>query len=514
MKEIIINRVKFLDLVGERYFVLPQFQHNKKLFGVSKKRKLDQQKYFAGDIILKKGNEDNDFSEIIDGQQRLVTAFILLHVIYEKLKNPSIEKILFLENENQEKEIRISLNNKYDKQEFEKALGLLQVNKLMKKKGRKRKPGNILRAKGFFTKFLETETKYNLQEIYEVVTKNFYFALVEIPHNDKVQELFTALNNTGLNLSNSDLLKKKPTDEKRNIKPTKLSIYDLFESEVTDENKASEILSMLTNYAEVYKNIKDPDKKDSEEEKKLVMKELETTLYFIFRLITVKGKSPGDIPRFVPSIIEEIAVNKKLFNSDLKKDWLEKEFSDDGRKKFYDELLTYSTKRNKIWEFVLKTYYSRKFQNILKFESAESSTMDLKQFKCFNLAKLVAAQLEYDYQPENEHFCGKKRRYFISRGRWHADRGITEFFAEFAGREKFLEIANLAVDPELEKLCRPNKEAVQKFLEYYYNSEKDTEKLSENIFQVGSNKITDDLAQELQNIDNPYNPARIIYYCG
>ncbi|MCE8163588.1 MAG: DEAD/DEAH box helicase family protein [Candidatus Moeniiplasma glomeromycotorum] len=37
---------------------------------------------------------------------------------------------------------------------------------------------------------------------------------------------------------------------------------------------------------------------------------------------------------------------------------------------------------------------------------------------------------------------------------------------------------------------------------------------SENILQVDSSKITDDLAQELQNIDNPVNPVRIIIAVG
>ncbi|MCE8159084.1 MAG: DEAD/DEAH box helicase family protein [Candidatus Moeniiplasma glomeromycotorum] len=37
---------------------------------------------------------------------------------------------------------------------------------------------------------------------------------------------------------------------------------------------------------------------------------------------------------------------------------------------------------------------------------------------------------------------------------------------------------------------------------------------SENICQVDSSKITDDLAQELQNIDNPHNPTRIIIAVG
>ena len=37
---------------------------------------------------------------------------------------------------------------------------------------------------------------------------------------------------------------------------------------------------------------------------------------------------------------------------------------------------------------------------------------------------------------------------------------------------------------------------------------------SEKILQVDSSKITDDLAQELQNIDNPQNPTRIIIAVG
>jgi type III restriction enzyme len=35
-----------------------------------------------------------------------------------------------------------------------------------------------------------------------------------------------------------------------------------------------------------------------------------------------------------------------------------------------------------------------------------------------------------------------------------------------------------------------------------------------NILQVDSSKITDDLAQELQNIDNPHNTTRIIIAVG
>ena len=71
----------------------------------------------------------------------------------------------------------------------------------------------------------------------------------------------------------------------------------------------------------------------------------------------MKGKSPGDIPRFVPSILEEIDVSNSLFNSKTRQEWLENEFNKSGREKFYSEFLNYTTRKNKIWEFVLKNYY-------------------------------------------------------------------------------------------------------------------------------------------------------------
>ncbi|CAG8714400.1 32615_t:CDS:2, partial [Racocetra persica] len=86
-------------------------------------------------------------------------------------------------------------------------LGFSQTGDLIKKNEKKQRDGNILNAKKYFIKFFEAENEYQIQEIYDVITKNFYFALVEIEYDDKVEELFTALNNTGLNLSNADLLK-------------------------------------------------------------------------------------------------------------------------------------------------------------------------------------------------------------------------------------------------------------------------------------------------------------------
>src|SRR5438477_13126590 len=66
------------------------------------------------------------------------------------------------------------------------------------------------------------------------------------------------------------------------------------------------------------------------------------------------------------------------------------------------------------------------------------------------LAKLVTTQLEYDYQPDNEHFCGKKGNTLLAVVDGMLTGGLLNFLLNSLDREKFLEIAALAVDPDLE----------------------------------------------------------------
>ena len=66
------------------------------------------------------------------------------------------------------------------------------------------------------------------------------------------------------------------------------------------------------------------------------------------------------------------------------------------------------------------------------------------------LAKLVAAQLEYDYQPENEYFCGKKGDVLLAVVEGMLTEGLLIFLLNSKDENKFLEIAALAIDPDLE----------------------------------------------------------------
>jgi hypothetical protein len=70
------------------------------------------------------------------------------------------------------------------------------------------------------------------------------------------------------------------------------------------------------------------------------------------------------------------------------------------------------------------------------------------------LAKLVATQLEYDYQPNNEYFCGKKGDTLLAVVNGMLTEGLLIFLLnsvekEFSQKEKFLEIVALAVDLDL-----------------------------------------------------------------
>src|SRR6185295_12829222 len=66
------------------------------------------------------------------------------------------------------------------------------------------------------------------------------------------------------------------------------------------------------------------------------------------------------------------------------------------------------------------------------------------------LAKLVATQLEYDYQPDNEHFCGKKGNVLLAVVDGMLTEGLVNFLLNSMDEDKFLEIAALSVDPDLE----------------------------------------------------------------
>ncbi|CAG8720299.1 22569_t:CDS:2, partial [Racocetra persica] len=89
------------------------------------KKEAQSDVWFIGDIILAKKNNDEEGNiyDIIDGQQRLITIFILLSVIYKKISGLDNEEIENKINDFlfwKKNQLRMILNNQDDQENFQK----------------------------------------------------------------------------------------------------------------------------------------------------------------------------------------------------------------------------------------------------------------------------------------------------------------------------------------------------------------------------------------------------------
>lgn len=167
--------------------------------------------HFIGSIILQEKKE-NEVCDVIDGQQRLITLSILLSVLFRKFS----EKEGLTPKEDYAKQIikdfclinktklRIEPHNKLDRKGLETIIrhNLGQTTdeayNLNKTK--------IEAGERWFNKEL-SNNEFDYFAIYDQLLNRFHFSLVILGSEVKPWDLFMALNNTGLNLNVSDLLK-------------------------------------------------------------------------------------------------------------------------------------------------------------------------------------------------------------------------------------------------------------------------------------------------------------------
>ena len=98
--EIKSNKVKLMDIFSERFwFVIPEYQRSYVWENDNIMELLDdlffayenkpENEYFLGSLVLKKlDNESFPEYEVLDGQQRLTTFFIMLAVLRDLIDNP------------------------------------------------------------------------------------------------------------------------------------------------------------------------------------------------------------------------------------------------------------------------------------------------------------------------------------------------------------------------------------------------------------------------------------------
>ncbi len=181
----------------------------------------EENHYFCGSIVLVKENNDLRY-DIIDGQQRLTTFIILLAVLQkmfeEKLTTANKQQIkdsIYGLYDNGER-IRLTPNGQYV--DFDQTLKNLDLDK---KTSKNKYEENAKVIKDFIN---DPETEFNKIDINAFVKYLFNkidFVVISVEKLDNAMKIFNVLNDRGLALKPSDILKsqmmaKLKNEEERN----------------------------------------------------------------------------------------------------------------------------------------------------------------------------------------------------------------------------------------------------------------------------------------------------------
>ena len=171
--------------------------------------------YFLGSIVLVK-NDNDPLSQVVDGQQRLTTLTILLCVLRDIASDPKMAQELddFVhevgsELKNTEDRFRLHVRER-DRDFFEEhiqkeggleRLLLLDTVKFSDSQKRMSENSKHLRQK------LQERTDEERRGLANFVCRNCFLVVVSASDGDSAYRIFSVLNNRGLDLSPTDILK-------------------------------------------------------------------------------------------------------------------------------------------------------------------------------------------------------------------------------------------------------------------------------------------------------------------
>jgi len=260
MAEIDADKIEINCLFDNFWFLIPEYQRSyvweednindllDDLWFAFENKKEDE--YFLGSLVLKKTSESNfNEYEVLDGQQRLTTFFILMAVIRDIAKNEDLksachERIYQKENkfrkipERTRLEFKIRDNvgtfiNNYILKE-----GKTLSDDVIEKKDEKNVSiSHMARAIITIKDFFSTKTDNQIEDFGIYIAEKPIFIYVSTESMEDAFRMFTILNNRGLPLTNSDILKSinigKISNEKDQQKYA--LIWEKIESDLGDE---------------------------------------------------------------------------------------------------------------------------------------------------------------------------------------------------------------------------------------------------------------------------------------
>ena len=173
--------------------------------------------YFLGSIVLIKSESQPD-AEIVDGQQRLTTLTILLsalrYTIADEKLSDALTDYLYEEGnplEGNPNRYRLTLRER-DADFFRKRIqGDDEIGKLNKlNAGQLSDSQRNIRANAlYFLNSLQEQTDQQRVRLAQFIVKNCLLVVVSTPDLDSAYRIFSILNDRGLDLSHSDILKSE-----------------------------------------------------------------------------------------------------------------------------------------------------------------------------------------------------------------------------------------------------------------------------------------------------------------
>ena len=163
-------------------------------------------KHFIGTLCFKK-NEDagdiiNDVYEIIDGQQRTTTLYILLNSLIERIESNKQSYIdLFIGTKEQSKLIPLGTD-----EEFMKKV-IFSFDSINPETIIKRSQNEIYNAKRDFLSLIEGKSQSEIENYINYVSKEIEILIFNVTDQAQAVKMFSVINDRGLPLSNLDKTK-------------------------------------------------------------------------------------------------------------------------------------------------------------------------------------------------------------------------------------------------------------------------------------------------------------------
>lgn len=359
-----VNKQSVLDLLKsgkENRFVIPEYQRpyawgddevvtlfdDLWQFSIERNEPNGPKTYFLGSIVS--FENDNHEKEIIDGQQRITSLFLLLRAVYAKLEGEEtkskevqnfiskIKPALWLEDEmtGDVDKSQILLRSEVVTDQGNEVLKNILQNGVASPKAKDNYSKNFNK----FIELYEEKAKTSPNQIYQFIVSLLNYSIllpISADSQDTALTIFSTLNNRGLPLSDSDIFKSL-LYKQLNAEEKKSFVNNWKELD-EDAAKAGESIQSLFYYHMFFMRAKDGDDK--------------STTPGIRKYYMEKGKD-----RLVPSIIDDLSSELNLWKVVNSHDVIENEpwSSDKDIIHILDCLSSYT---NEFWKYPVQIFYN------------------------------------------------------------------------------------------------------------------------------------------------------------